>query len=769
MPKIKINARLLLTLFFLFLFLSHAFLAAAQEGGKRVISVSVKGNQAISTSTILSKIKTAPNTTFSQETVNDDIKRLYALGYFTDVAIDAEDFQEGVMVTVIVEEKPVVKEIIFDGNSSMRDAKLKKVMQTKEGDMLNFGKLSEDIVEIKSLYERNGFHDTDARYHLEKDENNQITIKISVKEKRRMRIKRVYIEGNKNAKKSKLLELMQTRPAWLFNRGYFDETAFQNDQAKIKAYYQDLGFLDVSIEPEFRYEEDKGLIYITLKITEGDRYYAGTITITGNIVFPEQEVRKAMLLKEGDVFSYGALRNSVEEVRGLYYKEGYMNVVIDVDRMINPEAHRIDIALRIDAKDIVYIGTVNISGNSKTKDIVIRRELRAYPGERFDGDKIRRSKERLYNLGFFEDIYFETSPTERSNVNNLDISVKETKTGEFAFGGGYSSVDQFIGFVQVTQRNFDLLNFPYFTGDGQNLILRAEIGLTRNDFDLSWTEPWIFDYPLAFGVDGYHRTHLRRTHVGYGYREVRSGGDLRLGKEFLEYFNTSLMYRLENVDISDVTDEATQDLRDEQGRNWVSSLIWGISFDNRDNIFSPTRGFFTGTSLETSGGFLLGDKDYMKGYLWTNYYYSPIKNIVIEFKARAGLADSYLDTDKVPIYERFYAGGMNTIRGYGERRVGPRDPASNDPIGGEAMIVGNAELTFPIYEKVIKGAIFYDVGNVWANIGDFTQGGYKQGAGVGIRVKTPIGPIKLDWGYPLSDNQGDERKGEFYFSVSHGF
>ncbi|MGB2706050.1 MAG: outer membrane protein assembly factor BamA, partial [Candidatus Omnitrophota bacterium] len=737
---------------------------------KLVLDIRVKGNQAISSATILAKIKTKPGTPFSQEVVNDDIKRLYALGYFTDVAVDVEDYKEGVMVTVIVEEKPVIEEIVFEGNKKIRDRRLKKIMQLKAGDMLSFSKLSEDISEIRSFYERSGFHRVKVKYELEKDkELNQVTINIKIDERSRIRIKRVRVEGNESVKTKKILELMQTRPAWLLRRGYFDDETFENDLAKIKMYYQDLGFLDISITPQFDYEEEKGVMYITLKIDEGKCYYVGKIFIEGNIVFPEEEIREKLSLKPGDPFSYTKLRQDMEGVRALYYHKGYMNAEISVDRVLEPKTQNLDIIFGIDAKDVVYIGKINIKGNTKTKDVVIRRELRAYPGERFDGDKIRRSKERLYNLGFFEDIYFETERTDSPDVNNLEVSVKETKTGEFAFGGGYSSVDEFIGFVQLSQKNFDILNFPYFTGDGQYLALKADLSTVRWDADISWTEPWILDYPLSFGFDGYHRTHLRRTQVGYGYKEARTGGDLRFGKEFLEYFNGNLMYKLEHVDISDVSAEASQDLRDEAGKNWLSSLMLGVNFDNRDNVFSPTKGFNTGLSLENTGGFLLGDKNFLKGFAYGSFYYSPFAKIVLELKARAGLCDSYGRSKKVPIYERFYAGGANTIRGYRERKVGPRDVSSNDPLGGESLLVGNVEVTFPIYEKVIKGAVFYDVGNVWEEVRDFARGNFKQGAGIGVRVKTPIGPVKLDWGYPLSRNHDDKRQGEFYFSVSHGF
>ncbi|MBN1353866.1 MAG: outer membrane protein assembly factor BamA [Candidatus Omnitrophica bacterium] len=744
--------------------------SAEETASKVIIKVLLKGNKNISTTTILSKIRMKPGSPFSQEIANDDIKRLYALGYFTDVAVDAEDQEGGVVVTVIVEEKPVIKDIIFEGNSKISAKRLKKIMQLKTSDMLNFSKLSEDLMEIKSFYERNGFYQINAKYELEKDEEgNNVTIKIIIDEKTRMRIKRVFIEGNKAVKAKKIKELMETRPAWIFRRGYFDDGTFENDLTKIKAYYQDLGYLDMSVTPSLDYDRQKGLIFITLKIAEGKEYYFGDIAVKGNTVFPEEEIMSKISSKKGNPFSYSALREDIENVRTFYYHEGYMNVEVGVDRALHTDTQTVDIVFNIDAKEVVYIGRINIKGNTKTKDIVIRRELRAYPGEKFDGDKIRRSKERLYNLGFFEDIYFETTKTDKPNVSDLDITVKETKTGEFSFGGGYSSIDEFIGFVEVVQKNFDLFNFPYFTGDGQNLSVKAELGTVRSNYNISWTEPWIFDYPLSFGVDAYHWTHYRRTHVGYGFDEKRFGGDVRFGKEFLEYFRADLMYKLENVDISDISDDATQDLKDEEGDNWLSRLGFGIVFDNRDNVFSPTKGFVSSLSMENVGGFLMGDKDFLKGFTSNSFYYSPIKKIVIELSARVGLAQSYWNTDEVPIYERYFAGGANTIRGYQERKVGPRDPSSNDPIGGEALLVGNAELTFPLYEKIVKGAVFYDVGNVWRRIEDFAQGGYKQGVGIGVRVKTPIGPLKLDWGYPLNDNHDDDKEGQFYFSVSHGF
>ncbi|MGD2278530.1 MAG: outer membrane protein assembly factor, partial [Candidatus Omnitrophota bacterium] len=286
----------------------------------------------------------------------------------------------------------------------------------------------------------------------------------------------------------------------------------------------------------------------------------------------------------------------------------------------------------------------------------------------------------------------------------------------------------------------------------------------------SWTDPWIFDYPFLFGFDFYRQEHNRSNISGYGYDETRWGGDLKLGKEVTEYFDTGLIYTLEQVQISNIPDGASTDLINERGKNWISRLTWNNAYDRRDNIYSPTKGYYLSASAENAGGFLGGDKTFWKTWGQASLYYSFIQSFVLELKGRMGLADSYGDTEEIPIYDRFFVGGAHTIRGYKERAVGPRDPATNTSLGGGAMALANAEVTFPIFKRIIKGAVFYDVGNVWEDSGEvFRKADYKQGAGVGLRVKTPIGPLQFDIGYPLNENHGDKREVRYYFSVSHGF
>jgi len=401
-----------------------------------------------------------------------------------------------------------------------------------------------------------------------------------------------------------------------------------------------------------------------------------------------------------------------------------------------------------------------------------------YPGDRFDGSKLRRSKERLTNLGYFEEVSYDTEETAEPAKKNLVVEVKETKTGAFSFGGGYSTVDQFVGFVEVEQKNFDWRNWPYFTGAGQSLKARASIGNLSNGFDLSFTEPWMFDYPVSFGFDLYRRTHTEDSESGYGYDEAVTGGDLRLGKELSEYLRADLTYRLDQIEISNPASGSSSALLKEVGTNVVSVISPSLTYDSRDNVFNTRKGNLFSAAFDFAG--LGGDKSYLKFFGRASRYFPMPRGAVLEVRGRLGLAEPYGNTTDMPIYERFFAGGAYTIRGYEERKVGPVDPASNQPLGGASMLVGNIEYTYPLF-SFLRVAAFYDVGNVWEKAGDIfsnknaygvaNTGGFKSGFGLGLRINTPIGPIMLDYGIPMNKTGGEDTKksGRFHFSASHGF
>ena len=742
---------------------------------KLVTAIEIKGNKNISSNTIISKIKTKAGSPYQETVISDDLKRLYLLGYFSDIKIDSEEYKDGLKVIITVTERPLIEKITFSGilRITMREDKIKESLKSKEAQYLDYPNLAEDTRTIKKLYEKIGYSQAEVTYNvaIAKD-TGKARIEFSVVEGKRVRIKDIFVEGNKSFPGKRILKLLKTKRGWFFNAGVLKDEVLSEDIERIKSFYRREGFTDVAVDYEVKPHSKKPfLLYVYIRIEEGKKYLVGNVTINGNEKIPQKEIlEKLKACIPGKVFSEEALSQDVVNIQSLYFDSGYISADVQEATALNSYTGRIDIVYNITEGEVAYVDKIKVRGNVKTKDIVIRREMRIRPGDKFDGDKLKRSKERLQNLGFFEEVKYDTENTPVPDKKDLVVEVKESKTGAFSFGGGYSSVEEFVGFLEIEQKNFDWKNFPYFTGAGQNLTLRGSFGTVSNAFDLSFTEPWLFDYPVSFGFDAYKRTHQRSEDIGYGYDEDIRGGDLRLGKEISEYLRGDLMYRNDTIKITNITDNATEDLRREYGSNTISSMQFGLTFDSRDNAFDPTKGNLLTGSVEDAGGPFGGTKDFWKFFGRASHYFPMLGGSALELRGRAGLVKAYGDSDRVPIYERYFVGGAYTVRGYSERKIGPIDSASKDPMGGESMLIGNLEYLYPVF-SFMKGVVFYDTGNTWARLEDFASGGLKSGIGLGVRIKTPIGPVMLDYGIPLNIEPGNERRssGKFHFSMSHGF
>ncbi len=766
---------LLIISFFSALFFPLRSVSAQEDASKKLIKyVDVRGNKTVSAAKILSKLKTKRGDFFLERVVNEDIKRLYLIGYFSDVTVETEDVEGGVGVVFTVTEKSSLSSIKFIGNKYYKEEKLKTVIETKLNEFADEKRLKKDTENIEDLYKRAGYPWTKVTYRLELDEElDTASVVFVIEEGPRAVVRRIKIIGNTAFSDRRLIKVMKSRTSGFFRSGVYKKDVADDDMERLKHFYKTSGYLDAEASYEVVSQEKKNKKWIELvvRLEEGRKYIAGDVKMAGNSVFSQEELKALLDMRPGDVFTEMALHQDVSGIQEYYFGKGYIMAKVKPDTLLNLETDRVDIIYNIIEGEICYVNKISIKGNTKTKDIVIRRELRIDPGEQYDGKKLKRSKERLYNLGFFEDITFDVEDTEVPNKKDMVVEVKESKTGEFSFGGGFSSIDRLIGFVEIEQRNFDLLNFPTFTGDGQDLKLRGEFGSVRKNYLLSWTEPWFLDYPFSLGFDLYASEKNRSGSTGYAYDEERQGGALRLGKEFTEYMRGDFIYRLETVDISDLSASASNELLDEAGKNTVSSVFFQLTRDTRDNRFAPKTGYITSGSFEIAGGFIGGDRDFAK-FFNSNSHYSEIGPFVLELKLRSGVVSSYGDSGKVPIFERFFAGGTYTIRGYKERDVGPQD-TSGDPVGGGTIAVANAELIFPIIQN-IKAAAFVDAGNVWARpdsepINGRITKGIKAGAGLGVRINTPIGPVKLDYGFPLNAEEWQEDTGRFHFSMSRGF
>lgn len=739
---------------------------------KEIKAIEIHGNKAISLTAILSRIKSRVGQEYRENVISDDIKRLYNTGYFSDVSVERQEEKNGFRVMIYVVEKSIVEEITFSKMRYFKTRTLLNKMQIKTGQFWDQKMLKDDIKMIEELYAKKGLTVASVDTETSVDKvTNKAKLHFIIQEGHRVKIKKITVGGNSTISDKQIYRVINTRSAWLFNSGYLREEILDEDMERIAGFYAKEGFVNAVAQYTVNYFPNrKQYVDINITVNEGERYYVGDITITGNLIVLDQEIISAIKeLKKGEAFSQEKLETDLSKIQSLYFDRGYIFAKIDESTSLNPKTGEVEIKLVVEEGRVAYVNKVKIEGNTLTRDIVIRRELKIYPGEEFDGNKLRRSKQQLNNLGYFEEVDYDIEDTEYPDRKDLVVQVKEAKTGSFSFGGGYSTVDKVVGFIEIEQKNFDFTNWPTFTGGGQDLLLRAETGSTRNNLRLSFTEPWIFDYPISGGFDAYSSEKEKERDVGYAYDEKRVGGDVRFGKKLSDYLSAGTIFRHEEITIDSVEEDATDELKKEVGKNTVNTLGFTLTRDTRDNIFNPTDGLLLGSSYDLAGGFLGGDKDFYRAQSKLSYNVPLRYNSVLEFRMRVGVIDTFGSTDDVPIFERFFAGGVRTIRGYDERKVGPLDEATKDPIGGESLLTGNVEYTIPVIE-VIKLAAFFDVGNVWPKVSDLASGGFKSGAGLGLRIKTPVGPINLDYGYPLDDEPGEEsRSGKFYFSVSRGF
>ncbi|MCF7887192.1 MAG: outer membrane protein assembly factor BamA [Candidatus Omnitrophica bacterium] len=762
-------------IFFAFIFLGLAALSLSGYAQDVISQIQIEGNDLVSDAKIISEIKVKTGQPFNEDMVNEDIKNLYQTGFFQEVSTETKKDDEGVTLIFQVKEKPVINKITIEGQRYIRKKHILDETGLSEGNFVDEYRLKQAVKKIEDLYDKKGFSQAVINYQIIPAQGQKVNLKFTIVEKGVVKVRSVKIEGNKSFSDNRIKKLMKTRKAWLFNKGIFKDDIFKDDLKRIKGFYQHNGFTDASLDSEVDFRK-KG-VYITLIVDEGKKYYIGQIDITGNKEIDIGEIREKLTISKENIFSKEAVYQGSSQIRQLYVDRGYIFAQAEPVSVLNPDTKKIDVTYQITESYVAYVEDIQIKGNEKTKGEVIRRELKVYPGEKFDGEKMRESKQDLENLGFFEDIRFRTEPGSEKDKVDLVVDVTEAKTGYFSFGGGYSSIEEFIGFVELRQRNFDYQNWQTFTGAGQDLSLKASLGTLTSRYQLSFTNPWIFDKPISFGFDAYKKGHDQDDDVGYAYSEDVTGGALRLGKRFTDKISGRVAYRFENVDISD-TEDASQSIKDEDGSNNLSSAEFSLAYDSRDNVFSPRTGIYFSNSVQLTGSFLGGDKNFTKYNSRLSLYFPTFNDSVIETRFRIGFADPFSDTDEVPIYERFFAGGASTIRGYHERKVGPID-SNDDPLGGEALFVANIEYTYPLAD-FLKVAAFYDVGNVWGKNSDFfqtekTENGEEREAfyssiGLGLRVKTPIGPVSVDYGWPLDEEPGEDGKeGRFHFSVSRGF
>lgn len=717
-----------------------------------VTKIEVKGLKRIEEGAVKARISQRINEPLSQEKINDDIKAIYKMGYFDDVKVEIEPFEGGSEILYVVKEKPTIIKVDFQGNKEFDDAKLKEKISITPGSIADVVLIQDNATKLRRFYEEEGYWLAAIVPVTRKVSENEITLTYQIDEGPKIKIKRIEIQGNKHVSSSKIKKAMSTKKWWLFSfitsSGYYKKEQMDSDVEKIKNLYFDQGFIKVVVaEPEIQVDKAKQGMYVTIRIAEGDQYRLSSITFTGNKAFTDEDVKKRIDIKPSSIFNKSLLEKNIQSISSLYSEHGYAMVSVVPDLIPDEKDKTVQVTLTINEGEKYKIGRIEVSGNTKTKDKVIRREIRFDEGETFDSAKLKRSYERINNLNFFETVDIVPKPKYDEKVVDMEIRVKERPTGFLSVGGGYSSVDKIIGTAELTQGNL--------FGEGKFVKLKGELGGRTSLYELSYKDPWFLDKPLAL-TSGIYDTNREFIE----YKKKAFGFYLGLGKNFAEYWDAEISYNFERATIYNVAVAASKIITDQavKGIQSTSSITPSLTRDSRDNFLDPSRGSRNSINFTYAG--LGGDNDFIKSVVDSAWYF-PLGPTSVMFRGRFGYARG-IGKD-VPLYERFYVGGIYTVRGLGFGEAGPKDEITGDPIGGTTELIFNSEYIFPILpEMKLKGVVFFDAGNAYEDFRDF--GHLRYTTGTGIRWISPIGPIRVEWGYNLKREPGESsNKFEFAF------
>ncbi len=716
---------------------------------KLIEKISVKGNIRIEADAIIKMVHTTVGDIYSPERLNTDLKAIYGMGYFDDVRIERQDYGNGLEIIYYVEEKPSVRKVKFQGNRIYEEQELFDVISTSTGSILNIYKLNADVAAIQTLYTDKNYHNCDISYEMKGLENNQTDIVFTIKEGKKLRIEDLILEGNTFFTRKELLKQMKTSEkgfwSWITSSGDLDRNELAQDVYRIEAFYKNNGFIDARVsDPEIEFHE-KG-ISVKFKIQEGEQFHIGEISFKGDLIDPEAVLMGALTFKTGDLYSRDLLRSNMLSLTDRYADKGFANADVAPSVARDVEKKQVNIQFNIQKGNPVYFERILITGNTKTRDKVIRRQITAHEQELYSLSKIQRSTANLRRIDYFENV--EVKPTRGSSEDKMDLNVNITEkaTGAFSFGGGYSSEDNLFGMISVSERNF--------LGKGQIASLKAEISGSSTKYTFSFTEPWLFDIPLSAGIDLYN------WDKEYDYYDKDSlGGALRLGYKIFDYTSLGFKYGYEDFTIENVEEDYT----DVDAGNYVtSSITTSLRYDSRNSAFNPTRGSEHSVSIEYAGDWLGGEIDFTKYIVETGWYYPLFWKFTGFLHGRAGFLDDRSSDDIDIDYERFYLGGINSVRGYDWQDINATPEGQTEEVGGEKFVQFNAEVTFPIVEEMkLVGVVFYDAGDAYEKSEDIVWDDLYTSFGGGVRWYSPMGPIRIEYGSILNGKEYTGGRWEF--------
>jgi len=766
-----------------------------------VVDVAVKGNRLIEDTAILGQVKTNVGDVYSPEKLQDDIRAVYNMAFFNDIKVDSTDEPSGKKILFVVKENPEIAQIKIAGNKEVNASDIEKQIDIKPHTILDHKKAKENALKIKKFYEGKGYHNALVEYATEEVSPEQAALVFQIIEHHTMKIKKIKIIGNKKLKDSDIKSVMESREknllSFITQAGTFKEDALKVDRDRIIAYYYDFGYLDVKVgEPEVTHDEK--WFHITIPVEEGEQYRLSDVKIGGDLIETKEPLEKQITVVKGEVFSRQKIQTDISAITDAYGEYGYAFVDITPLTKINADNKTVDLTYDIAKGKEVYFEKIKITGNTRTRDKVIRRELRIKEEDLYNNKKLKRSRERLNNLGYFEEVKINTQKGSEPNKMAVEVNVKEKPTGMISAGAGYSSVDSIVGVFQVSQRNF--------LGKGLQATVMAQIG-SNPRYRLALTNPYLFDKEISAGFDIFKMdveyedfdSENQGLSLSFGFLPFKNNEDVSLGFQY-SYSKTDItdldLYAVYQTDADGnyITDpegnyivdyyeyDVDRDIYDAEKDSpiTVSSITATLARDTIDDRFYPMRGSSNSVSLSLAG--LPGEK-FTKAIIDSRWYFPFKWATAFSVHGSAGWARGY-GGDEVPVFQRFFLGGLDSLRGFEDREVGPKGKTgkldeqidgkdvylTGDAVtGGDKMAFCQFEYLFPVIKAAkIRGLVFFDAGSAWGGPGDDTGFDLRTDIGAGIRWNSPFGPLRVDWGINLSPKD-DEKGSNFGFSAGAGF
>jgi outer membrane protein insertion porin family len=748
----------------------------APSAEQSVAHVRIEGNIRVEEDAIRVHLQTQEGRPFDQGAVDQDIKSIYAMGFFDQVNAEVTPNRKGgVTVTFRVTERPLVRNVTVEGNEKIKKEEIEGALRVRPHTILDPEKARQGIEAARKLYADKGYLDAKITYDTVPVGGNEVDVSYTVSESSPVRVQDIEFEGNEAFSSRKLRSLLQTKTAWILTpitgAGNLNRDVLRTDVERLTAWYYDNGYVTARIdEPKVERRED-GLA-VVIKIDEGPQFKIGKVEIAGGDL-PEEETRLSadMSTKTGEVFSASALRDDVQRLTERLSEGGFAFANIDPATDVDPEDKVVNVTFQVERGAPVTVDRIEVTGNSKTRDYVVRREMRLQEQELFSATKLRKSREALQRVGFFQEVNITTrkSPVAEDRMDVV-VDVKEAQTGSFSAGAGFSSADSLLFNVRIQENNL--------FGRGQRLVANVDIGSIRRNIILSFTEPYFRGTPLTVGFDAFSWRlafeDFDRTGTGASFQvtyPVTALGWESVWGIPLEEVRIGADYRIEQAKISDVGFDAPVDIREAEGTSLISSITPRISRNTLNHYFDPTAGSAQDLSLEVAG---LGGERFLKAEARTRWYYTFLKSktfgdftYALGASGAYGVGDAGASGDELPLFERYFPGGINSIRGFEPRTLGPRQfrkntrgqPFTSAPVGGSSQLILNNEIIFPLVQSIgLKGVVFVDAGNAYGGDQNDIIDDARYAAGGGMRWLSPLGPLRVELGFPFNTKPGDQKQ-----------